>query len=105
MEIERYDSGNRHRYVVWNDFGSAILASAIVDRKGKEVVIDRVNVKRSRRGEGIGAMLLDKVLGDFENEEVVAYAFESRVNWYCRHGFEPESRHGSLVKVRKTPDD
>lgn len=101
MQIERYESDGRQKYMVWNDFGSRIIGSAVLKRKHGTIVLDKINVTRTWRGEGVGSKLLSRILRDFEGEELVAYAFKSRVDWYRRHGFELMGKRGLLVKVRK----
>jgi len=101
MWIERYESDGRWDYVVWNDFGSRVIGNAVIERKRGTTVLDKINVSRTRRGEGVGSELLNQILQDFESDELVAYAFEGRVGWYLRHGFEPVGKRGLLVKVRR----
>ncbi|MEA1904872.1 MAG: GNAT family N-acetyltransferase [Candidatus Hadarchaeota archaeon] len=101
MQIECYESGDQQKYIVWNDFGSRIIGSAVLKHKHGTTVLDKINVVRSHRGEGVGTKLLSRILRDSEGEELVAYAFESRVDWYRRHGFEPKGKRGLLVKVKK----
>jgi N-acetylglutamate synthase-like GNAT family acetyltransferase len=105
MQIERYESGDQQGYVVWNDFGNRIIGSAVLKRKHGTTVLDKINVARTRRGEGVGSKLLSRILRDFEGEELVAYAFESRVDWYRRHGFKPKGKRGMLVEVKKLSND
>jgi len=101
VQIERYDSEHRYRYVAWDDFGSRIIGTAVVERRAGELVLDRISVTRVSRGNGVGTTMLTRILGDFIGEDIVVYSFRSRVGWYLRHGFEPEGRHGSLVKMRR----
>lgn len=103
MKIECRNRGDKYRYVVWDEYGNHIIGSAVLIDSNQSALLKNVNVHRSRRGKGIGSSLLKRILSDFQNSEIVAKAFSSRLDWYRRHGFELKEEPGDLVKVRRTP--
>ncbi len=103
MKIERKRKENRSEYLVWNDSRSQIIAGATLKEADDPVRLERIDVKRNLRDNGIGTKLLKRILSDFDDSEIVAEVFSARVDWYRRHGFEPEEEQDQLTKLRRAP--
>ncbi len=104
MQIERLDSGNMYQYILWDENGSRVIGGATILPQAERLVhLKNINVAGERRGEGLGNMLLERILMDFQGFEITAEVFEGRVAWYERHGFKRVSKHGTLVKLQKPP--
>ena len=103
MKIEKRDRDSKCKYIVWNDYESQVIGSATLVNSERPVYLKEINVHRNRRGKGIGSRLLKRIVSDFEDCEIVAEVFDSRLEWYRRHGFDEEEELEQLVKVRRDP--
>jgi len=104
MQIERLDSGNMYQYILWDENGSRVIGGATILPQAERLVhLKNINVTTERRGKGLGNILLERILMDFQGFEITAEVFEGRVAWYARHGFKRVSKHGTLVKLLKPP--
>jgi N-acetylglutamate synthase-like GNAT family acetyltransferase len=99
MEVEFSTQGDSHEYLVWDDNLSKVIATARLKERNRRVEIAVVNVDRGYRGEGIGSMLLNKIISDFSEMELIAWVFRERVSWYERNGFKARREKGCLVEV------
>jgi|Deesub1362A_J573_1020465.scaffolds.fasta_scaffold00016_137 N-acetylglutamate synthase-like GNAT family acetyltransferase len=99
MNIEHFDSIDSHEYLVWDENYSRIIASARIKKINEGFELKIINVERWYRGEGVGSMLLNKIVADFSDTTLIAWVFSSRVEWYLKNGFKVKERAGRLVKV------
>ncbi|MBS3814937.1 MAG: GNAT family N-acetyltransferase [Hadesarchaea archaeon] len=101
MRIEKKNTDQGCKYMVWDNPGTRVIGRAILKEKPECTLIKDINIQRNLRGNGLGSKLLKKIFEDFENTKIVANVFEERVNWYQRHGFKTEDSKDQLVKVKK----
>ncbi|KXA92443.1 hypothetical protein AKJ64_03140 [candidate division MSBL1 archaeon SCGC-AAA259E17] len=104
MKIERQSTENKHENLVWTDYKSHIIGSATIVDSEQSARLKNINIQNNRRSKGMGSRLLERILEDFGDSEPVAKAFEARLDWYRRHGFELEEKNGRLIKIRRNPD-
>lgn len=102
MEIERHDSGDLHKYLVWDKMGSSVVGSATLLDSRDPVLLKEISINRKLRGNGLGSELLSRIVEDFEDSAIEAEIFEARLEWYRRHGFEVEEEKEDLFRVRRT---
>jgi len=102
MRIDRTDYQGSHKYKCWDEYNCSIVASAVVKRDSDHVYLQDINVGSCYRGQGIGTVLLKRIMQDF-NSRIVADVFEDRVPWYERNGFRKLGKVKNLVRVVKFP--
>ncbi|MDI6819424.1 MAG: GNAT family N-acetyltransferase [Candidatus Hodarchaeaceae archaeon] len=104
MRIERMDSGGMCQYILWDEYGSKVIAGATVAlRPNGTALLRSINVSNGERGRGIGSALLERILVDFKGFEVVAEVFEGRVARYERYGFKRADKRGPLARISRPP--
>lgn len=84
---------------MWDDNFSRVVATARLKIKDEDIEILMINVERGMRGNGLGTMLLKRMVEDFSCCTLYAWVFKDRVDWYERNGFETLGRDGDLIKV------
>jgi|Deesub1362B_J571_1020462.scaffolds.fasta_scaffold05953_4 GNAT superfamily N-acetyltransferase len=98
--LEVLVNGDTHEYLYWNT--AEVIARAVVVEREEEAEIKLINVARHRRGEGIGSLILERIISDFAHKSLVTWTFNGRTSWYERNGFEVAEERASLLKmVRK----
>ncbi len=90
-------NGNITEYILWDV--SQVIGRVIVVEQKNNVKIKLINVINFRRGEGLGSMLLDRVVSDFGNRDIITTTFSSRVGWYERRGFVKMAEKNSIVEM------
>lgn len=103
MEIERNEKGCKCEYQVWNDYKTQIIGAATIEESNQQVKLETINIQRNRRDKGIGSKLLQEIKSDYQDTEIIAWIFNARLNWYKRHGFQPDEKTKDLIKVRNPP--
>lgn len=87
-EFDEFDSKSVH--LVMFDDGEAIATLRFYDEGGKSAHIGRVAVKSSRRGEGLGRVLMENSFGILRSEGMMTAtvgAQEDKAGFYERCGF------------------
>jgi len=103
MLIDRFELPRGYRYILWNESGSVVIGSAVIERSEDSVLLRDINLGREFRGEGVGTRLLEYILEDLGEFEIRVRTFRGRVGWYERHGFQRIREIGELVEMRRPP--
>jgi GNAT superfamily N-acetyltransferase len=76
----------------------AFLTRDVVSGEADLWWLNRIQVNRDRRGEGLGTKLLEEILADADHDGATLLVgvepdtrgmFRKLANWYTRHGFKP----------------
>jgi GNAT superfamily N-acetyltransferase len=95
LEVLTY--GDIREYLYWST--AEVIARAVVVEHEEEAEIKLINVARHRRGEGIGSLLLERIVTDFAHKPIAAWTFSSRAEWYERKGFVVAEERASLLRM------
>jgi len=95
--LEVLASGSMREYLYWSS--AEVVARAVVVEHSGGAEIKLINVSRHRRGEGIGSMLLRRIIADYSHKDIFTWTFSSRTKWYERNGFRAVEEQASLVKM------
>ncbi len=95
--LEVLVNGNITEYLLWDI--SQVVGRAVVAEHSDYAEIKLINVSSFRRGEGLGTILLDRIISDFGHRDIVTSTFSSRVNWYERKGFTKRAERDSIVEM------
>ncbi|WP_457555532.1 GNAT family N-acetyltransferase [Candidatus Pyrohabitans sp.] len=95
--LEVLVSGHTREYLYWST--AEVIARAVVVEYPEKAEIKLINVARHRRGEGIGSMLLERIVSDFLHKELFTWTFNGRSSWYERRGFTVDEERASLLKM------
>ena len=93
-------NGDTREYLYWSS--AEVIARAVVVERTEEAEIKLINVSRHHRGEGIGSLILQRIISDYSHKPITTWTFSGRASWYERNGFEVAEKRASLLKmVRK----
>ncbi len=97
-EIEQAGEYQKYEYLVYDIYGIGVIGYGVVYQKGNSAEIKIINVDRLHRGEGIGSLLLQKIISDHLERDIYVKTFESLIPWYEKFGFKLYSEPLLLVR-------
>ena len=87
-EVEQHGNYQKYEYFVYDVYGIGVIGYGVVYRRNGFAEIRVINVHRGYRGEGIGSLMLQKIVEDHSQETICVKTFDSLVHWYERFGFK-----------------
>ncbi|MEQ9714410.1 MAG: GNAT family N-acetyltransferase [Candidatus Asgardarchaeia archaeon] len=82
----------------------SIIANAIIYEYDNFVEIKYINVSREYRGNGIGTMLLLKILSRFNQKNIYVETFSERIRWYSKFGFRILNSKNGIFRIVRERD-